>query len=340
MANQNNSKILLSVLLLISTLAGSFFIFQYQEFDKEMKEMFLAKAPAVIFSKERKESITLYFVGDIMLDRGVEYMIETQGNGDYRFPFLKISQYFKKADLIFGNLEGPISNRGERMGSIYSFRFSPQSLEGLIYAGFDILSVANNHIFDFGRLAMEDTFFNLRESKIEYLGGGFNEREAYSPIIKEIKDTKIVFLAYTNLGSKYWGAIGENPGIAWLEKERMKEEISNAKNLADIVVVSLHYGSEYRTEPTPFQISISQEAVQSGADLVIGHHSHVIGPIERYKQGYIAYSLGNFIFDQDFSEETMKGLLLRVIIQEKEIEKVVPVEVRINSFFQPEIESN
>ena len=139
------------------------------------------------------ETITIILVGDIMLDRGVEYMVHKEGGGDFRFPFLKIAEELQKADIIFGNLEGPISDKGTKVGSIYSFRAEPEVIEGLTFAGFDILSVANNHAFDYGREALEDTLKRLNEAGINYIGAGMNEKEAFSPIIKETNGTKIAF---------------------------------------------------------------------------------------------------------------------------------------------------
>jgi len=301
----------------------------------EIQKISLAQVLKISHLKNR--SITLMLVGDIMLDRGVEYVINSYGGGDYKFPFLKIADYLKEADILFGNLEGPISNKGERVGSIYSFRNNLAVIEGLNFAGFDILSVANNHIFDYGREAIEDTFNRLTTAGIDYVGGGFNEIEAYSPIIKEVNGTKIAFLAYTNLGLKFWAAKGEELGIAWLEKKRMEKEVKEAKSQADIVITSFHYGEEYYLEPTSFQVSISQAAIDAGADLVIGHHPHVVQKIEKYRTGYIAYSLGNFVFDQGFSEETTKGLILKVLVENGKIKKIISIEIEINKLFQPEL---
>jgi len=291
---------------------------------------------AADFKRTKEKPTTLMFVGDVMLDRGVEYMIKKHGKGDYRFPFLKIADYLKQADLLFGNLESPISDKGQKVGSIYSFRTDPKAIEGLIYAGFDVLSVANNHIFDFGKEAMEDTFLNLKKAGIEYVGGGFNEVEAYSPIIKEANETKIAYLAYTNLGSKNWQAKGNFPGIAWLD-EKIEKNIKQTKEKSDLVIVSMHFGSEYQSQPNSEQKHFAHLAIDSGADLVIGHHPHVIQPIEKYKEGYIAYSLGNFVFDQGFSKQTMRGLLLKILVKNGKIKKVVPIEIKINQYFQPEI---
>ena len=293
----------------------------------------------VIFVLPEKEQdpLTLMFVGDIMLDRGVKNMVYKKGDKDYKFPFLKIRPYLKEADLLFGNLESVISDKGSKVGGIYSFRAEPQALEGLSFAGFDIVSVANNHVFDYGREAMEDSFLRLKEAGISYTGGGFTEKEAHLPVIKEAGGIKIAFLAYTDLAAPYWMAQEERSGIARLEKERMQEDVKKAAREADLVVVSFHYGYEYHTEPNAFQISVSRAAIEAGAHLVIGHHPHVIQPVEEYQEGYIAYSLGNFIFDQAFSEETMEGLILKVVLRDRKIAEVVPVKFKMNQYFQPEI---
>jgi poly-gamma-glutamate synthesis protein (capsule biosynthesis protein) len=304
--------------------------------DAKINSLYLQAVTNQSFSR-KINFVTLFFVGDIMLDRGVELKINKEGNSDFKFPFLKIEKDLKEADILFGNLEGPISDKGQKVGSIYSFRMDPKAIDGLLFAGFDVLSVANNHIFDYSRIAMEDTFFRLKESGIDYVGGGFNEIEAYAPKIKEINGTKIAFLAFTNLGSPYWEAKEKRSGIAWLEKEKLEKSIKEAKKKSDIIIVSMHFGEEYKTSPTLGQKTLAQFAIDSGADLVIGHHPHVIEPFERYKQGYIAYSLGNFIFDQNFSEETMKGLILKVLVRGKKIQEVIPIEFKINNFFQPEI---
>ena len=286
------------------------------------------------------ETITVILVGDIMLDRGVEYMVEKYGGGDFSFSFLKIANELNKADVVFGNLEGPISNKGTKVGSIYSFRADPKAIEGLTFAGFNVLSLANNHAFDYGREALEDTFLRLKGAEINYVGAGFDEKEAYSPVIKDIKDTKIGFLAYTNLGPETWKATKINSGIAWISEndlEKIKKDIENAKSQADILIISLHSGEEYSFEPTQFQVEFSQAFIDAGANLVVGHHPHVIQRDELYKNGYIFYSLGNFVFDQSFSEETMKGQIIKILIENGKIKEVVPINIKINDFFQPAI---
>lgn len=328
-------KNLFSLFLLFGlSLLVLLFSLYLQNINEEINFLYLEASLAQPIIPSR--SITLIFVGDIMLNRGVEWSVKKYGQGDFKFPFLEIANFLQEADILFGNLEGPISDKGVKVGSIYSFRNDPKAIDGLTYAGFDILSVANNHIFDYGREAMEDTFLRLKEAEIDYVGGGFSEAEAYSPIIKEAEGVRIAFFAYTNLGTEYWSARGNRSGIAWLD-EKIPEDIKKAREQADIIIVSLHFGEEYWSFSTPEQKYFARLAIDSGADLVVGHHSHVIQEVENYKQGYIAYSLGNFIFDQGFSKETMEGFLLEVIIEKDRVKKVIPIKIKINEYFQPEI---
>ncbi|MDO8264822.1 MAG: CapA family protein, partial [Candidatus Parcubacteria bacterium] len=146
-------KLPIFFIILISVFAGIIFISEFRKTEREIQSL----------QKPTGENniLTLIFTGDIMMDRGVEYSIRQKGNGDFKFPFLKIADFLKDADILVGNLESPISDKGEKVGSIYSFRSDLKAIEGLSFAGFDILSVANNHAFDYGRLALEDTLLRL-----------------------------------------------------------------------------------------------------------------------------------------------------------------------------------
>lgn len=285
------------------------------------------------------KKISLGFVGDIMLDRGIKASIEKYGRGDYIFAFEKIKDYLNDFDILFGNLEGPISDKGTLSGSIYSFRMDPHSAKSLKEAGFDILSVANNHIGDWGRLAMEDTFKNFKNAGIIYSGGGENKEEAYEikTILKD--NAKIAYLSFSQFGKGYLEATDSFAGIAIISDEKLKAGIEKAKTENDIVIVSFHFGEEYKKEPNAYQKSIAHKAIDYGADLVVGHHPHVIETIEKYKDKYIAYSLGNFVFDQHFSKDTMEGLVLKATVENKKITSVSSDKIIINKYYQPDLES-
>ncbi len=323
--------LILAIVFLIGAIA--FFGFKKEPFQP-------ASVIKPVLEIEPVPEIVLYAVGDIMMDRGVEYMIEKYGEGDFKFPFLNIASYLQEADIVFANLEGPISERGKRVGSIYSFRMQPESADSLDWAGFNVISLANNHMFDYQSVALQDTMTAFKERGITYIGAGFNRDDAFSLKIREVAGTRIGFLGYTNMGPVGWRASSKRPGMAWIDQNTLPnvlDYISQAKAQVDVLVVSLHAGVEYAPEPNYFQTSFSQQAIEAGADLVLGHHPHVAQKQEKYQDGWVAYSLGNFVFDQGFSEETMQSMLLKVVIVNKKIKQVIPQTIKMNQYFQPEI---
>ena len=277
--------------------------------------------------------VTLVFVGDIMLSRGVGRMMEKKN--DWQYPFLKIKDTLVEADLLIGNLEGPISSKGVKVGSIYSFRADPRAVVGLADAGFDVLSLANNHLWDYGRDAFNQTLDILREANIDYIGAGIDYPEAHQALVREVKRTKVAFLAYTDLVPISITKENSKPAVAFLDLKQIIPDIAKAKTLADLVVVSFHWGNEYETKHNQKQEALAHAVTDAGANLVIGHHPHVVQEVEKYKDGYIAYSLGNFVFDQNFSTDTRSGLILKVTVKDKKIEKVEPQKIKFTPTYQP-----
>jgi len=270
---------------------------------------------------ETSHPITLLFVGDVLLDRGIPWAIYTYGADDWQWPFLPIADTLSQADLLFGNLESQISDKGTNVGSIYSFRAHPNSIQTLQYAGFDIVSTANNHSFDYTKEAWQDSQARLQQADIAPVAGEL--------VIKEVRGTHIGFLAYSNF-----------PGpalVTWNNMEKTMQEIARAKTKVDILAISLHAGEEYIAEPNDFQKAFAKQAIDAGADLLIGHHPHVMQPLEQYNRGWIIYSLGNFLFDQNFSEETMQGAILKVVVENKKIKEVTLLPTRITPTFQVEL---
>ncbi len=281
--------------------------------------------------------VTLLFVGDVMLSRGVGARMASQA--DWNFPFLKIAPTLREADLTFGNLECPVSDAGRNRHHLYSFRADPKAIEGLNFAGFDVMSVANNHMYDWGPEALVDTLRRLREAGIQPVGAGADDREAHYPALVEVKGLKIAFLAYVNVEPKAATAGPEKPGVAWLDPARVMADIRFARPLADVVIVGLHWGIEYMTRPQPEQVELAHEMIDAGADLVVGGHPHVVQPLEEYQGRWIAYSLGNFVFDQK-APGTHAGLMLKVRISGREITEVLPVPIAIGrTTFQAELTS-
>ncbi len=284
----------------------------------------------------RNKNVFLLFVGDIMFDRGVENSIVKRGEGDFSFVFQN-AEFIKDADISFGNLEGSISDKGKDLRNLYSFRFKPSIAETLSNSGFDVLSVANNHIGDWGKDAFEDTLLRLANEGIFAIGGGMNAEDASTVKIIEKNNVKIGFLGFSDVGPNWLGATGESSGILIARKDKITSLIQQAIPRVDVLVVSFHFGEEYQTMSTARQKELAREAIDAGAKIVVGHHPHVVQEVENYKNGVIAYSLGNFIFDQNFSEETMQGLALEIILKDAEIVSVKKNTLKINEFFQPQL---
>lgn len=309
------------------------FVKQNVYYGDENSYPFAKRADASI--KIPDDEIELAFVGDIMLDRGIKKVADNYFGSNYREFFRNVPE-LKLADIAFGNLEGPLSDKGSDQGSIYSFRMAPETLAALTDAGFDALSFANNHVGDWGREAFEDTIARLKSGNILPVGADANFAAVTEPKIIEKKGIKVGFLGFTDVGPNWLAATVNRPGILLASDPGFEDIIRNAAAKADALVVSFHWGEEYVTEHNERQEMLAHKAIDAGATLVIGHHPHVIQDTEAYKDGYIAYSLGNFIFDQAFSHDTRTGLMLTVRLKQGEIMHVAKKTVTFNEKFQIE----
>lgn len=287
----------------------------------------------VVFT-HRIDETTLIFGGDIMLARTVEQKILAAD--DYALPFRKIEQEFKKADLAFANLESPFFDGGSATpnGSTV-FRALPETIEGLKLAGIDVVTLANNHFGDQGKKGELYTFKHLTDNGIEYVGAGNNFTEAHQPVIKEINKIGLGFLGYGYPETTYVATV-DSPGIANMDINQMKKDVKELKTKADFIVVTMHAGSEYTHTPGQSQIAFSHAAIDAGANLVIGHHPHVVQSTEKYKNGYIVYSLGNLVFDQMWSEETQQGAVAKVILSGDELKSIEIKPIHIYDYNQPD----
>ncbi len=279
--------------------------------------------------------VTLNFTGDIMLDRGVESSVRKNFNNDYGALFENL-EILKKADITFANLEGTASDVGVDGKSLYSFHMDPTVVPALAGAGFDIVSMANNHVGDWGVNSYTDTLARLKENEILYTGGGLNSAEAEEPAIIEKYGVKIGFLAFSDVGPNWMKATEDQAGLLLASNPRFDTIIQNASEKVDHLVVSFHWGDEYKTVHNARQEYLAHKAVDAGAKLIIGHHPHVVQDVEIYNDGYIAYSLGNFIFDQSFSTNTMQGMLLEIKLGRDGSMTAQKNTVKLSPYFQPQ----
>jgi poly-gamma-glutamate synthesis protein (capsule biosynthesis protein) len=279
----------------------------------------------------------LAFVGDLMFDRGVDQAVKRNGGGDYGWIFADTAK-LADADILFGNLEGPVSDRGRDGGSAYSFRMEPALLPVLRQQGFDVLSVANNHAGDWGIAAFGDSLDRLAEQGFLAVGGGANYFAAAEPRIIEKNGVKFGWLGFSDVGPDWLRAGSSTPGLLAAADPRTPELIKKAAEKSDVLIVSFHFGDEYEALPNWRQKQLAKMAIERGAKIVVGHHPHVVEPVETYKNGLIMYSLGNFVFDQYFSTSTMQGLAVKVIMRGDKIECVENLKTKLDWKFRVRVE--
>lgn len=286
-------------------------------------------------SMEKPATATLVAVGDVWLSRKVGKLIASYGE---EYPIVNIKLALREADLAFANLETPISNRGQALpGKGICFRADPATMTTLTEAGFDILNLANNHSVDYDSPALLDTIELLNQVGIKTVGAGANITEARRPQILEVNGLKVGFLAYSEMADLFFSyqyprrfqATETVPGVAPLILKEIQVDVQQLRPQVDVLIVSLHWGVEYTELPTPEQRKLAHALIDSGVDAIIGHHPHVFQAVEVYQGKPIAYSLGNFITDQNFSFPTREALLLKLQLDRQGVAGVTILPVFI-----------
>ena len=281
----------------------------------------------------REPEITLFAVGDIMLSRMVGQKMVKYDNYDY--PFKNVTDIISLADIAIANLESPINPGAPVVTGSFNFRADPEVAEALKKAGFDALGLANNHILNQGQKGLENTVKYLAEQDIKYFGLANNSSDLETPIaIIEKKGKKFAFLAYA-YGPDYYAAGKNSMGMIILDDKRLKQDLNQIKDQVDFIVVTMHDGIEYEHTSSKHQQDFAHLAIDLGADLVIGHHPHVVQEMEIYNGKYIFYSLGNFIFDQMWSEATREGLAVKFTIHKEEVIDIEYYPVMNEDYSQP-----
>ena len=298
-------------------------------------------APKAANAFDPSTTWTLFAAGDIMLDRGVYETLAVKGKGaDFPFdggtaditgrckdcspmgwdtPYTKrtgnagaFRNLIKGADIAAANFENPAPNKWTWHTSKTVFSANPKFIDGLANAGIDYVSLANNHIRDAGGAGILQTIANVEKRGIAVSGAGRNLAAARKPAILDAAGTKVAILGYDAIaGGSH--ATATRVGSAGLSAKAVKADVAAARKAgADVVIVYPHWGTEY--DPTPFatQKTLARMIIDSGADMVIGNHAHWAGAMEVYKGKPIWYALGNFVFDQTWSEPTMEGITLEL----------------------------
>jgi poly-gamma-glutamate synthesis protein (capsule biosynthesis protein) len=260
-------------------------------------------------------------------------------NDKQSFPFSKISQILKNSDITFVNLETPLAKNCRVVGA-YSFLSDPIFARGLSNAGVNLVSIANNHMFNAGEKGLLDTIKHLEDENIKYVGGGKTLKDARTPVIFNVKGTKIAFLGYTQYcNHNFTSAVGdERAGILPFSLSLITEDIKAAKKKSDLVCISLHWGIIYSQQVHSKAIKYAHEIIDAGADVILGHHPHVPQGIEIYKNKPIFYSFGNFIFRYN-RPSWQDNFLARIHIQKNQLKKIeiLPISGKGSKLYQPEL---
>ncbi len=331
---RRRSKIKIFIGIITAILLGAYASLLTE--DKITTEPNIPQSPGQeVVAPKSKEYVDMIFAGDIMMHRGVESSVNKNFAGDYNALFKNI-EFLKTFDIIFANLEGPASDKGTKKGSIYSFKMNPVIIDALKNAGINILSFSNNHVGDYGHEAFIDTMDRLEHAGIPFAGAGMNASEAEQVTILEKNGMRIGFLAFSDVGPAWMEATETRAGSLLSTNKRYEEIIRTAAAQVDYLVVSIHFGDEYKPIHNDRQEILAHKAVDNGAKIVIGHHPHVNQDTEVYKNSYIAYSLGNFIFDQSWSEPTMIGMLLQIRLHKDGSMDIKKNITQLNRYFQIE----
>jgi poly-gamma-glutamate capsule biosynthesis protein CapA/YwtB (metallophosphatase superfamily) len=262
--------------------------------------------------------IKLVVTGDIIPARSVNYQAVTRKG--FFWAFEEIAEVLKTGDLTFINLESPLVSNCPLTNEGMIFCGDPGHLEGLLYAGIDVVSLANNHIGNYGRAGVEETIDLLASKGIASAGLG-------DPVVKEVAGKRLAFLAFND--------VDRQPLVNTADPETITRIISEVRDKADIVIIMFHWGDEYTAMPNQRQCHLAHLSIDAGADLVLGNHPHWIQPLEIYQDRLIVYAHGNTIFDQMWSQKTKEGIIGRYLFYDDVLIDVEFLPIEIRDYGQP-----
>ena len=269
------------------------------------------------------DEVKLLAVGDILL--------QTRNNDKH--PFNKVERVFRDKDILFGNLETVLCSKRKKLKKAVTLSSSPKDAKYLKDVDFDVLNIANNHILDCGQEGFNSAVATLDKNGLNFIGAN-NDVSVPNHLILERNGIKFGFLGYTTGRFK----APKSMLINKFKEEKILADVKVIKERCDFVIISLHWGIEFASYPSPKQIDFAHKLIDNGVTLVLGHHPHVIQGIEEYKKGLIAYSLGNFQFRPRFSQSTInESIILCVYFSRGGIKKYEILPIEIDEDFLPEV---
>ncbi len=296
------------------------------------------KFPFIARSENKKENI-LTAVGDVCLGFDGHHIEPILNNMKeeypFEYPFLNVNKYFE--GVRFCNLECTLTNFNKRIPKGFNFKAEPKYVNCL--KNFDVVTLANNHTMDFCREGLEETILTLDNAKIKHFGAGVNLNEARKEVYIE-NDLKLCFLGYSLIGPEAVFGKEKKEGTAGSYKPDevlsfIEEDFARVKNNSDILIVSFHWGAEGSHYPNDAQKMLARYSIDTGADVVLGHHPHVLQGIEEYKKGLIFYSLGNFMFSGNRNPSDKDSIISKIKLSKNGILDYNIAPVKITSGERP-----
>ena len=257
-----------------------------------------------------KEKFTILAVGDISFSRDIKKYVKLKKKGDYRYPLSYVKNYLKNSDITIANLETTITERiNNYPNSKINFKSDPRCIDGIIDSGINLLNLANNHMNDYNYSGLNDTIKNLKSKNLNFIG---LKNKLYH--IEKFNNFKIGFLGVSRKFVKIL-----NSNINCLDnKDKIIQDIKNLKKQVDIIILSIHWGTEYKFIRSELQLNLSKELIKNGVDIILGHHPHVLQNMETIntisngtqKTGYVFNSLGNFLFDSHVNRNGVRNSMI------------------------------
>jgi len=292
-----------------------------------------------LFAMGETRPIKIIAAGDLMVGSWVENIVRNEG---WDYPFRNLQDLLQDADIVIANLEAPFGRGGTAFEKAYTFQVSPDLVRILKAGQINMVSIANNHIMDYGDEVLQQTLTVLRENGIRYAGAGMNLTQARKPAKIQIKGVNVTLACYSLTFPEEFWASDTSAGTCFPYHTFFYDDIKKFKKESDLLIVSFHWGAELSRMPKEYQVDLAHRTIDAGADVIIGHHPHVVQGMEIYRGKLIAYSLGNFIFGS-YSENVKESMLL-----EFRYETGKPIQYKIHPIrvynkvveFQPELLSD
>lgn len=280
----------------------------------------------IVSQNQASPRVSFCAVGDILLDRGTRSMIRQHG---VDHPLAEVKEFLTGFDLAYANLESPVSARGRSTGKLYCFRGDTNFFAGVVKAGFDVISIANNHTVDWGQTAFSDTRDIIERHGL--LPVGYGAASEVNPAIVEKNGLRFAFFASVGLPLR---------GVVWplglsgpcqADIATLASAIRDIRPEVDFIIAGMHWGEEYKYRPMTDNVSWAHKLIDAGADLVVGSHPHILQSIEFYKGRLILYSLGNFVYDQHKIYQRQSGIFA-CVFRKGAIDSAAFIPVYLNEF--------